>query len=98
MPDAIPFQMPGGVPGGGIPGGGAPPGGAPPGMPGAGGPHNVGAAVSPQANPGNQMAALQKVKLASAALQEALPALPMGSEMHAKLLKIVTDLAKLLQG
>ena len=91
MPDPIPFQMPQGAPGGGLPpAGGAAPAPHPPGG-------NVGPVANPQANPGNQAAAMQKLKVALAALQEALPAIPMGSELHTKVLKVTTDLSKELQ-
>ena len=72
-----------------MPGGGAP---LPPslraGAPG-GGPISV-----PQGNPGTSLAALSKVKSALMLLQEALPALPMGSALHTDVLNTVAKLAK----
>lgn len=87
--------MPAGVPGGGLPPGmAAPPGGTPPGMqapPGNLGPHTI-----PQGNPGNIMKAMQQVMAATQMIGEALPQIPMGSEGHTKLMKIHTDLVKLV--
>src|SRR5271157_1187095 len=86
-------------------GGGAPPGpgGAPGGMPGVhpplppglmGGPPAIGPMMAPQGNPGNALAAISKVKSAVTLLQEALPAIPMGSDVHTDVLKAVGMLAK----
>jgi len=86
-------------------GGGAPPGpgGAPGGMPGVhpplppglmGGPPAIGPMMAPQGNPGNALAAASKVKSAVTLLQEALPAIPMGSDVHNDVLKAVAMLAK----
>lgn len=80
--------MPQGVPGGGLPPGmGAPPGGQAP-------PSNLGPHTIPQGNPGNAMQAMAKIQQATQLLQEALPQIPMGSEGHQKLMKIVSDLTK----
>lgn len=57
-------------------------------------PANAGAATMPQANAGNVHAALTKVKAAAKMLQEALPLIPIGSEKHLKLMKIVSELSK----
>ena len=57
-------------------------------------PANAGAATMPQANAGNIQAALTKVKAAAKMLQEALPLIPIGSEKHLKLMKIVSELSK----
>jgi hypothetical protein len=86
--------MPAGVPGGGLPPGmGAPPGGAPP-PGGQAPPSNLGPHTIPQNNPGNAMQAMAKIQQATQLLQEALPQIPMGSEGHQKLMKIVSDLTK----
>lgn len=81
--------------------GGAPtaPGGAPGGPPALppglmGGPPGIGPMASPQGNPGNALAAISKVKSAVTLLQEALPALPMGSDVHSDILKAVGLIAK----
>ncbi|HTS05455.1 MAG TPA: hypothetical protein VMP68_07720 [Candidatus Eisenbacteria bacterium] len=86
-------------------GGGASPapGGAPAPVPGAhpplppglmGGPPAIGPMMAPQGNPGNALAAASKVKSAVTLLQEALPAIPMGSDVHNDVLKAVGMLAK----
>jgi hypothetical protein len=59
-------------------------------------PANLGPVTVPQSNPGNAMQALEKVKLAGKMIQEALPMIPMGSDAHNKLMKISTDLTKLV--
>ena len=53
--------------------------------------------AAPQAQPGNASMALQKVKIALQALEEALPGVPLGTPMHTKLLGIVKELAKGLE-
>lgn len=53
------------------------------------GPSRIGPATAPGGNPGNAMAAEQKVRLALTALQEALPGLPMGTAIHTEVLKAV---------
>jgi len=53
--------------------------------------------AAPQAQHGNAQAALQKAQAALQLLQEALPGVPMGTPMHTKALRIVTDLSKLLE-
>lgn len=86
--------MPMGVPGGGLPPGmGAPPpGGMPPGMQAP--PANVGPHTIPQANPGNVMQAMQKLQAATKMITEAIPQIPMGTPLHAAILKVATDLTK----
>jgi len=78
------------------PGGPAPPpGGAPalpPGMSAA--PPGAGPMAPQQGNPGNSLAALAKIKTALMLLQEALPAIPLGSDAHSDILKTVAMLAK----
>jgi len=90
--------------GGGAPTGpGGPPGAPPGGIPGVrpplppglmGGPPAIGPMMAPQGNPGNALAAASKVKSAVTLLQEALPAIPMGSDVHNDVLKAVGMLAK----
>lgn len=58
---------------------------------------NSGPATAPQAQPGNATAAMMKVKNAAMLINEALPAVPMGSEFHGELLKLATTLNKILQ-
>lgn len=58
---------------------------------------NSGPAVSPQAHPGQIAVAGQKIHIAAKAISEALPAAPMGSEIHTELLKIATQLNKLIE-
>ena len=58
---------------------------------------NSGPATAPQAQPGNAAAAMMKVKNAAMLINEALPAVPMGSEFHGELLKLATTLNKILQ-
>jgi len=50
--------------------------------------------AAPQAQHGNAAAALQKVQAALKLLEEAIPGVPMGTPMHAKLLKVITEIAK----
>jgi hypothetical protein len=64
-------------------------------MPGAP-PANVGPHTIPQNNPGNSKEALVKLTQAAELIGKAIPAVPMGSEMHEKVLKIATDLTKLV--
>lgn len=59
-----------------------------------GGPPAIGPMMAPQGNPGNALAAVSKVKSAVTLLQEALPAIPMGSDVHNDVLKAVGMLAK----
>ena len=56
-------------------------------------PAHVGPVSVPSANHGNQVAAHAAIKNAAEGLQQALLQMPMGSEEHTKLLKIVKDLA-----
>ena len=57
---------------------------------------NTGPAISPQAQPGNVAASMQKFQSAAKLINEALPSLPMGTEFHTKALKLATDLNKLM--
>lgn len=82
----------GGGPPGAPPGAGGGPPGLPPGL--MGGPPGIGPMGAPQGNPGNALAAISKVKSAVTLLQEALPAIPMGSDVHTDVLKAVGMLAK----
>jgi hypothetical protein len=86
-----PMPMPPGVPGGGLPPGGAP-GAMPPGMQAP--PGNLGPATIPQNNPGNILQAMQKLQAATKMITEALPQIPMGTELHGAVLKIAADLSK----
>jgi|SRR5271157_968974 len=87
-PPGLPGAPPGGAPGG-MPGG---PPGLPPGL--MAGPPGIGPMGGPQGNQGNALAAISKVKSAVTLLQEALPAIPMGSDVHNDVLKAVGMLAK----
>jgi len=82
----------GGAPGG-APQGGSP-GGLPPGLM-AGAP-GAGPMGLPQGNPGNSIAALSKLKAGLGMIQEALPALPMGSELHSAVLSAVEKISKVM--
>ena len=84
-----PMPMPQGVPGGGLP---PQPGGMPPGMQAP--PGNLGPVTIPQSNPGNVMQALEKLHLANKLINEALPQIPLGSELHTAMLKMATELTK----
>lgn len=75
----MPMQMP-------------PPGGLP--SPMTQPPANAGSMTQQGGNAGNIQSALTKVKAAAKMLEEALPLLPMGSEEHERLAKIVMDLSK----
>lgn len=55
---------------------------------------NLGGATAPQANQGNAMAALGKIKVAIQAMQDALPSIPMGSPLHTDVLKCAQSLSK----
>lgn len=94
MPGEIPPQVLAMLrPGGGAPGAGAPaPGGAP-----HGGPANTGPVTTPQSNAGSAATATQALGVALKALQQALPAIPIGSELHEKVLRITADLSKQMQ-
>jgi uncharacterized phage infection (PIP) family protein YhgE len=50
--------------------------------------------AGPQGNQGNALAAFSKVKSAVTLLQEALPAIPMGSDFHNDILKALGIVAK----
>lgn len=55
---------------------------------------NVGNPTQQQGNHGNMAAAMTKVKNAMNLLQEALPMIPMGNDLHAEVLGAVTKLSK----
>ena len=57
-------------------------------------PAGIGGATMPQPNPGNQSAALSKVKVAVQALQEALPSIPLGTPVHEDVMNSIKSLAK----
>ena len=57
---------------------------------------NSGPALAPQAQPGNAAAAMQKIQSAGKLVNEAIGSIPMGTEFHTKILKLATDLNKLL--
>ena len=57
-----------------------------------GAPPGAGPVAVPQGNPGNSLAAMQKVTTALNMLQEALPALPMGTPLHTSILRSVKEL------
>jgi len=67
------------------------------GVPGAAvAPAQSGPATVPQSQPGNAAAALQKIQIAAKAINEALPNVPMGTDFHTDLLKVATQLNKIL--
>lgn len=81
------------------PGGpGAPPPGMPPGMPGAPPPPPPGGGTGPVAAPGhpagNAQQGMTSVKLGLEAFQKALPQIPLGSKLHAAVMKAVSDISK----
>jgi len=86
--------MPMGVPGGGLPPGMGMPPGAPPQM---APPGNVGPATIPQHNPGNMKKAGELLNIALKAMNEAIPNIPLGTPVHGKILKMVTDLDKVIK-
>lgn len=55
---------------------------------------NTGAVAQPQANAGNMAAAMSQVKNAIELLQQALPMLPVGNEMHEAVINAVKGLSK----
>jgi hypothetical protein len=55
-------------------------------------PQKIGPVASPQTNPGNQVQAMAKIGNALKELQEALPAIPMGSELHTAVMDVVKKL------
>lgn len=57
---------------------------------------NAGAISSPQGNQGNVQAALAKISSGMKMIQEALPLIPLGSEIHSEVLKAVTSLSKVM--
>lgn len=58
---------------------------------------NTGGAVARQPNAGNQDGALQQLVAAADLVKKATAALPMGTPIYGKALKISTDLNKLLE-
>lgn len=77
-----------------------PPAGMPP-KPGGGlppqlmnAPANAGAATVPQANQGNITAAITKVRNAMKMMEEALPLIPMGQELHSDILTALKNFSK----
>lgn len=58
---------------------------------------NLGPVTQPQGNPGNAAAAMLDVKNAHDLLQRALPNIPMGTPIHTKVLKILTQLSEISQ-
>ena len=60
-------------------------------------PSGMGGATMPQPNPGNQAAAMQKVKIAVQALQEALPSIPLGTPPHEAVMNSIKSLGKLFE-
>lgn len=84
----MPFPMPSAGAPPGMPS--PPPGGAPP--PGMAG--GTGGATVPGGMAGASAQGMTALKLGLEALQKALPALPMGSEIHNAVLKAVGDIAK----
>jgi hypothetical protein len=59
-------------------------------------PANVGAATIPQSNPGNAKQAMELLSVAQKAVNDALPKIPIGSKVHAKVLKLLGDLGKIV--
>jgi len=59
-------------------------------------PANVGAATIPQSNPGNAKQAMELLSVAQKAVTDALPKIPIGSKVHAKVLKLLGDLGKIV--
>lgn len=57
----------------------------------------VGPVVQPQPNLGNQVQATAKIANALKELQDALPQIPMGSELHTTILDTVKKLSKVTQ-
>lgn len=57
---------------------------------------NMGAVSAPQGNQGNIQAAMTKISSGMKMIQEALPLIPMGSEIHTEVLKAVTSLSKVM--
>lgn len=68
------------------------PGALPPTL--TGGPLNAGPAVAPHGNPGNATQGMGDIKTALDALQKALPAIPMGTELHKAVLDAVSKIGK----
>lgn len=57
-------------------------------------PGNLGPHTIPQSNPGNVLQAMQKIQAATQMITEAIPQIPMGTPLHAAVLKIATELTK----
>jgi hypothetical protein len=75
----------------------SPLGGAPqiPGLPGA---PRIAGVSQPLANLGNQVAATAKISNAIKELTAALPMIPMGSELHTAIFKVIPQLTKAIEG
>jgi len=76
----------------GVPGGGLPPGMGPQGM--TAPPANLGPHTIPQTNPGNIAQAMEKLSGAAQLINEAIPQIPIGTPLHAAILKVATELSK----
>ena len=72
-----------------------PAGGLPPSLQGA--PGNAGGATQAQPKLGNMAGAADKIKVALQALQEALPAIPMGSPLHTEVLNTIKRLGSKME-
>src|SRR5271170_3416887 len=57
-------------------------------------PAQSGPGTMPQGNPGNSAAAMMQVRNAVQMLEKALPSIPLGSPLHAKIQKVTTELVK----
>lgn len=58
------------------------------------GPQGTGGVTAPQPQSGTASSAISQVQNALRALQQALPNLPMGSDLHTAVLKSVSDISK----
>lgn len=57
-------------------------------------PPGAGPAVAPHGNPGNMSGSMGKLKIAVSALQEALPGIPMGSQLHKSVMTAISGIGK----
>lgn len=57
-------------------------------------PPGAGPAVAPHGNPGNVASSLSKLKMAVDALQEALPGIPMGTQLHKNVMSAISNIGK----
>lgn len=69
----------------------------PPALPGAAAPPNLGAATTPQGNPGLAVKAMSDVRNAVTMLESALPHIPIGTPLHSEILNATKSLLKHLQ-